>query len=133
MRAFLAALFVCLFAFAFSEPAFAGYTGGYSGHAKAPAHSSASSDRRPARWCGWFMRRVKNVSDPSFNLARNWAHWGSNAGGPHVGVVVVWTYHVGEIVGGPDAKGRWLVHSGNDGNAVRTRYLPVNRAIAFRE
>jgi hypothetical protein len=49
-----------------------------------------------------------------------------------IGVIVVWTHHVGKIVGGPDARGDWLVHSGNDGNAVKTRYRSLSRAVAFR-
>jgi hypothetical protein len=32
-----------------------------------------------------------------------------------------WPHHVDEIWDGPDKRGRWLVHSDNDGNAVRTR------------
>jgi hypothetical protein len=32
--------------------------------------------RRPAAWCGWEMRRlVGSDPGPSYNLARNWAHW----------------------------------------------------------
>ena len=89
-------------------------------------------DTRPAQWCGWFMRQVFHVADRSYNWAPNWAHWGHASLGPQVGAVVVWTYHVGLIAGGPDQRGRWLVKSGNDGNAVRTRYLSVAKAIAFR-
>jgi len=89
-------------------------------------------DTRPTAWCGWFMRQVFHVADRSYNWAPNWAHWGRASAGPRVGAVVVWWYHVGLIEGGPDGRGRWLVRSGNDGNAVRTRYLSVARAIAFR-
>ena len=89
-------------------------------------------DTRPGQWCGWFMRQVFHVADRSYNWAPNWAHWGRASLGPQVGAVVVWTYHVGLIQGGPDKQGRWLVKSGNDGNAVRTRYLSVAKAIAFR-
>src|ERR1700722_17387004 len=37
---------------------------------------------RPAAWCGWEMRQLVG-SDPgaSFNLARNWAHWGPSRPG----------------------------------------------------
>jgi len=89
-------------------------------------------DTRPRQWCGWFMRQVFHVADRGYNWAPNWARWGHPAPGPRVGAVVVWWYHVGKIVGAPDPKGRWLVTSGNDGNAVRTRYLSVAKAIAFR-
>lgn len=90
-----------------------------------------SGDPRPSAWCGWFMRQVKGVTDTAYNLARNWAHYGSPAGGPRVGAVVVWSHHVGEIVG-ECPSGGWLVHSGNDGHAVRTRCRSVAGAIAFR-
>jgi hypothetical protein len=36
---------------------------------------------------------------PSYNLARTWARYGSDAGGPSVGAIVVWRHHVGKIVG----------------------------------
>ncbi len=41
-------------------------------------------------------------------------------------------HHVGIICGSPDASGRSLVESGNDGNAVRTRRRSLAGAIAFR-
>ena len=83
-------------------------------------------------WCGVYMRHVFGIADPSLNLARNWARQGSSAGGPQVGAVVVWPHHVGVIRGGPDSSGQWLIESGNDGNAVRTRYRSIRGAIAFR-
>ncbi|MEO6779955.1 MAG: hypothetical protein ABI196_03395 [Bradyrhizobium sp.] len=67
---------------------------------------------------------------PSYNLARSWAHYGYNAGGPSVGAIVVWRHHVGKIVG--HENGQWIVQSGNDGHAVRTRARSVAGAIAFR-
>ncbi len=85
---------------------------------------------RPRAWCGWEMRRELGVADRSYNLARNWAHYGSPAGGPAPGVIVVWSHHVGRIEG--ECGGGWLVHSGNDGGAVRTRCRSVRGAIAFR-
>lgn len=88
--------------------------------------------RHGRAWCGAYMRHVFGIADPSLNLARNWARQGSNAGGPQVGAVVVWPHHVGVIRGGPDGSGQWLVESGNDGHAVRTRYRSLRRAIAFR-
>jgi hypothetical protein len=90
-------------------------------------------DIRPAGlWCGWFLRQLFGVADRSYNWAPNWAHWGHPLDGPKVGAVVVWRGHVGLIEGGPDTRGKWLVRSGNDGNAVRTRYLSIAKAIAFR-
>lgn len=89
-------------------------------------------DARPSAWCGWFMRQqVGRDPGPAYNLARNWAHLGTNAGGPAVGAIVVWRHHVGKIVG-RDSGGRWLVYSGNDGHAVRTRARSLAGAIAFR-
>jgi len=91
-------------------------------------HHDAS---RPSAWCGWYMRRqVRSDPGSSYNLARSWARYGSNAGGPSVGAIVVWRHHVGKIVG--HEKGKWIVRSGNDGHAVRTRPRSLAGAIAFR-
>jgi hypothetical protein len=86
---------------------------------------------RPHAWCGWYMRQVMGVADTSFNLARSWTRFGRPASGPDVGVVVVWPHHVGRIVGRA-GNGQWIVNSGNDGHAVRTRLRSVAGAIAFR-
>src|SRR5262249_47698746 len=80
---------------------------------------------RPAAWGGWEMRQL----GPSFNLARNWAHWG-RPGAAGIGAVVVWPHHVGKIVGREN--GQWIVQSGNDGHAVRTRPRSIAGAIAIR-
>ena len=85
---------------------------------------------RPAAWCGWEMRQlVSGDPGPAFNLARNWAHWGQ-AGPAGIGAVVVWSHHVGKIVGQED--GEWIIESGNDGNRVRTRPRSIAGAIAIR-
>lgn len=84
----------------------------------------------PVKWCGCFMRIEEGRSDPSLNLARNWARVGRDAGGPAVGVLVVWPNHVGKITG-REASG-WIVRSGNDGGRVRERVRSVAGAIAFR-
>jgi hypothetical protein len=85
---------------------------------------------RPAAWCGWEMRRlVDGDPGPSFNLARNWAHWG-RSGPAGVGAVVVWPHHVGKIVG--QDNGMWVIESGNDGHALRTRPRSIAGAIAVR-
>jgi len=94
-------------------------------------HGRTYADGRPAAWCGWYMRRVLGVRDPRYNLARNWAHWGVNAGGPQVGAVVVWRRHVGRIVG-RGSHGGWIINSGNDGHAVRTRERSLAGVIAIR-
>jgi hypothetical protein len=84
---------------------------------------------RPAAWCGWYMRQLLGVANPAFNLARNWARWG-HAGPAGVGAVVVWPHHVGKIVGREG--GEWVIQSGNDGHAVRTRPRSIAGAIAVR-
>lgn len=85
---------------------------------------------RPSAWCGWEMRQlVSGDPGPAFNLARNWAHWGQ-AGAAGVGAVVVWSHHVGKIVGLEG--GEWIIESGNDGNRVRTRPRSIAGAIAIR-
>lgn len=81
---------------------------------------------RPRAWCGWWMRTQRG-GGPHLNLAWNWSKWGSPSG-PQVGAVVVWRHHVGEIVGRA-ANGQWLVRSGNDGGAVRTRARSVAGAV----
>ena len=92
--------------------------------------SSGGLGGRPSAWCGWEMRQLVG-SDPGsqFNLARNWARWGQ-AGPAGVGAVVVWPHHVGKIVGQED--GNWIIESGNDGHALRTRPRSIAGAIAIR-
>jgi hypothetical protein len=51
---------------------------------------------------------------------------------PAPGVIVVWPHHVGVIRSGPDTAGDWLIESGNDGGAVRTRFRSLAGAIALR-
>jgi len=107
-----------LFAFAAANPA--PTTMLYRGHDQA----------RPAAWCGWEMRRLVGADPgPSFNLARNWARWG-RPGPAGIGAVVVWAHHVGKIVGQKD--GEWIIESGNDGHALRTRPRSIAGAIAIR-
>ena len=97
------------------------------GHLGQHAHYAG----RPGAWCGWYMRgQVGSDPGPQYNLARSWAHYGSDAGGPTVGAIVVWRHHVGKIVG--QENGQWIVQSGNDGHAVRTRPRSLAGAIAFR-
>lgn len=109
--------------------------GSFSSMSPAYGHSETAAYRgglgaRPAAWCGWEMRQlVGSDPGPAYNLARNWAHWG-HAGPAGVGAVVVWAHHVGKIVGGEN--GHWLIESGNDGHAVRTRPLSIAGAIAIR-
>lgn len=86
---------------------------------------------RPAAWCGWYeLQKHPQAGGRELYLARNWARVGHPTS-PHVGVIVVWSHHVGEIVGG--SPGAWVINSGNDGHQVRTRPRSVAGAIAFRE
>jgi hypothetical protein len=82
-------------------------------------------------WCGIYMGKYFGMSDRSLWIARNWSRVGSNAGGPGQGVVVVWPHHVG-VITGQASNGEWIVHSGNDGGAVRTRPRSLRGVIAFR-
>jgi hypothetical protein len=50
--------------------------------------------------------------------------------GPSVGAIVVWRHHLGKIVG--HENDQWIIQSGNDGRAVRTRPRSIAGAIAFR-
>jgi hypothetical protein len=125
-------LFVAAMALAcLNAPALAAHRSSHHHSAKAYAHGRHYA-RHGGAWCGAYMRRVFGVSDARLNLARNWAGVGSSAGGPQIGAVVVWPHHVGVIRGGPNGAGEWLVESGNDGGAVRTRYRSLRGAIAFR-
>jgi len=83
-------------------------------------------------WCGIYMTQYTGIHKRNLWLAAEWAKEGSNAGGPGVGVIVVWRHHVG-IITGQDSNGRWLIHSGNDGNAVRTRARSLAGVIAYRK
>src|SRR5262249_14653839 len=97
-------------------------------HQVATHHGSHA--RHGMAWCGLYMRsQVGGDPGASYNLARNWAHWGapSSAG---VGAVVVWQHHVGIIVG--QQNGQWIMRSGNDGGRVRTRPLSMRGVIAIR-
>jgi|SRR5690242_14511026 len=85
----------------------------------------------PHAWCGCWLRQYLNVQDKSLNLARQWRTFGAPAGGPAVGVIVVWHHHVG-IITGRGADGGWIIKSGNDGRVVRERERSLRGAIAFR-
>jgi hypothetical protein len=108
------------------QQAFAGGAWNDSGQSVHAGHVG----ERPSAWCGWEMRQlVSNDPGPSFNLARSWTRWGQ-PGPAGVGAVVVWPHHVGKIVGQED--GTWVVESGNDGHAVRTRPRSLAGVIAIR-
>jgi hypothetical protein len=102
---------------------------GTSGFARR-ASNHGRDHGRPRAWCGWEMRRLVGADPgPSYNLARNWAHWG-RSGPAGIGAVVVWPHHVGKIVG--QENGQWIIESGNDGHALRSRARSIAGAIAIR-
>jgi hypothetical protein len=89
--------------------------------------------RRPARWCGWYMRRFLHFGNSSYNMARQWRHYGRPSHGPRIGAVIVWRHHVGIIV--DRSRGRWVIHQGNYRHRIATVAASnrwVRRAIAFR-
>jgi hypothetical protein len=98
-------------------------------------HHASRETGRPADcygipWCGCWLRHYFGLANRALNLARNWAHYG-HATSPHIGAIVVWPHHVGVISGRNGSQ--WVVTSGNDGHAVRTRPRSLAGAIAFRE
>ena len=94
-----------------------------SHHTETPSISSTRGyGRRPRKWCGLYMRKVKGVKDPSFNRAIRWASYGSPSV-IKIGAVIVWPHHVGYIVG-YDKRG-WIVRSGNWSNRVAD--VPLKR------
>jgi hypothetical protein len=94
-------------------------------------NNARPSDCRGIAWCGCWLRHRLGIADKSYNLARNWVRLGQRTS-PRAGVVVVWNHHVGLLRSDPDARGRALVLSGNDGHRVRERVRSLRGAIAFR-
>lgn len=97
----------------------------YSALADFGFSSAHGNNAKPRKWCGWYMRQ-KFGGGPAYNVAWNWARRGVPAA-PHVGAIVVWRHHVGYI-SGRSAKG-WIITSGNDGNAVRSRVRSIRNAV----
>lgn len=86
----------------------------------------------PSRaWCGCYLSKHLGLNERRLWVAREWARVGSPASGPAPGVVVVWAHHVG-IIRQVTAPGRAVVHSGNDGRAVRERERSLRGVIAYR-
>ncbi len=93
-------------------------------------HGNFTSSGRPHAWCGFAMRQWLGVADAAFNLAAHWIHWG-HPGSPALGAVVVYPHHVAQIVG-PCHDGGCIMRSGNDGNAIRTRWRKLAGNIGVR-
>lgn len=87
-------------------------------------------------WCGCWLKTVLgnalSAADKALNLNRaiEWAHVGQ-ATSPHVGAIVVWSHHVGTITG-QASNGEWIITSGNDGHAVRSRPRSLAGVVAIR-
>src|SRR3569623_1542942 len=101
-------------------------SGAINVHVKAQ-HNNA----KPRARCGWHLRTKLGIRDARLNLARNWATLYGSPTRPEPGAVVVWRHHVGQLVSHVSGD-IWIVHSGNDGRAVRTRARSIAGAIAFR-
>lgn len=99
------------------------------GSYEAPVSGHGGLGGRPSAWCGWYMRS-RHGGGPEYNLAWNWSKRGTPTT-PHVGAIVVWGHHVGEITG-QASDGRWIVLSGNDSHSVRERARSVAGAV-FRD
>lgn len=81
-------------------------------------------------WCGCYLMKHLGLSDRALWLAKNWLRYPRAPLAP--GNVAVFSRgrggHVGKIV---DVKpGKVLLHSGNDGNSVRTRWRSTRGLIA---
>jgi hypothetical protein len=100
-------------------------------HPRHHSHHSHHHAHHGTPWCGIYLSKYLGKNDRKLWIAREWAREGSPAGGPDVGVVAVWPHHVG-IITGRTPDGEWIVHSGNDGGAVRTRARSLAGVIAFR-
>jgi len=93
----------------------------------------AAARSRGLPWCGAYMADKLGFAGAlgrELWVAANWARVGVPTS-PHIGAVVVWHHHVGQIVG--QEHGEWVVNSGNDGHAVRSRARSLAGAIAIRD
>lgn len=96
-----------------------------------------SDDETP--WCGTFVAHCLRVSGAAlpkhWYRARAWLDWGRAIDHPEVGCIVVFERtgggHVGFIVG-RDARGRFMVLGGNQGNSVSIAPFDFTRALGFR-
>lgn len=96
------------------------------------SHTEAKPAGCPARaWCGCWLAGHLGINNRNLWLARNWASFGSNAGGPAPGVIAVWRHHVGQVIA-VTGRGTAIVLSGNDGGAVRQRERSLAGVIAWR-
>lgn len=89
---------------------------------------AGSTDGRPAKWCGWYMRTLYG-GGPEYNVAWNWSKRGV-ATSPQIGAIVVWRHHVGYISG--QRNGKWVVTAGNSCGGRVCSYTPSLKGAVFR-
>jgi hypothetical protein len=95
--------------------------------------ASRPSDCYGIPWCGCYLRHYFGLNDTGLNTAASWARVGQ-ATSARSGAIVVWPNHVGVMKSDPDASGKAMVLSGNDGGGqARERLRSIRGAIAFRE
>ena len=107
------------------------WNGGASWRPLQASLSGRPSDCYGIRWCGCYLRHVLGLADKGLNKASNWASVGHNAGGPGLGVIVVWPHHVDHIIGG--SPGHWVTEDGNFNHGVHVGERSLAGAIAFRQ
>jgi hypothetical protein len=140
MRALLAALFLCWASVSNAQEAADKFRFGPGPHMLSSTiqhveRSSVIGGRPsvcpPRRWCGcWASIQKFGKSVRHLWVARAWAKEGSPAS-PDTANVVVWRNHVGFVKA--RRGNQILVHSGNDGNAVRERWRSTRGVIAWRQ
>jgi hypothetical protein len=102
-------------------------------HGNVSSHRLHYPDGRPSAWCGWAMRQlVPTDPGPSYNLAANWAHYGTHAEGPAVGRIAVWPHHVAMIVGYDTKSHRWITHEGNYSHAWHLGPRSLSGVMTYR-
>lgn len=106
--------------------------GGARASAQVAVEYSRPANCRGIPWCGCWLRTALGIADSSLNLAANWARVGQPAT-IETANIVVWPHHVGKLLG--HRPGQLLIQSGNDGGAVRTRWVSPNirgHVLAYR-
>lgn len=84
----------------------------------------------PSRWCGFWLRIRKGLSDETLNKVSNWKRWGSRTSCHPGAVVILRPSHVGEVVS-CEADGPTVL-SGNHGHRVGVGKYPARRVVAYR-
>jgi hypothetical protein len=75
---------------------------------------------RRTRWCGLYLAKIVRSPPRSAASVGAWRTWGKRTS-CRAGTVAIFKHsHVGKVMA--VKKGQMLVKSGNDGNAIRTRW-----------